>query len=82
MSNPQYPQQPSPLPSDYEFAAWQSIQQFKGRPLSRAMSNAGEHVTNGVAALGKRAAKQLENHPRAQSAVSRGQDLVANLDLS
>ncbi|MBA2946500.1 EcsC family protein [Streptomyces himalayensis] len=77
MSNPQYPQQPDQLPSDYELDAWRAIQQFKGRPLSRAMSNAGEQVANGVAALGKRAAKQLENHPRAKSAVSRGQEIVA-----
>ncbi|MFD8213560.1 EcsC family protein [Streptomyces sp. NPDC059697] len=74
MSNPQ---QPDRLPSDYELAAWQAVQQFKGRPLSRAMSNAGEQVANGVAELGKRAAKQLENHPRAKSAVSRGQEFVA-----
>lgn len=77
MSDPQYPQQPDRLPSDYELEAWRAIQQFKSRPLSRAMTNAGEHVANGVARLGKRAAKQLENHPRAQSAVSRGQAFVA-----
>ncbi|MGW6480766.1 EcsC family protein [Streptomyces sp. NPDC055059] len=77
MSDPKYPQQPSPLPSEYELAAWQAVQQFKGRPLSRAMSNAGEQVANGVAKLGKRAAKQLENHPRAKSTVSRGQEFVA-----
>jgi hypothetical protein len=41
------------------------------------MRNAGEQVANGVAQLGKRAAKGLENHPRAASAVSRGQELVA-----
>ncbi|QDI73437.1 serine/arginine repetitive matrix protein 2 [Streptomyces calvus] len=41
------------------------------------MTNAGEHVANGVAKLGKGAAKQLEKHPRAQSAVSRGQQFVA-----
>ncbi|WP_155058466.1 EcsC family protein [Streptomyces blattellae] len=77
MSDPQYPQQPDRLPSDYELEKWRAIQQFKGRPLSRAMSNAGEHVANGVTGLGKRAAKQLEKHPRAQSAVSRGQEFVA-----
>ncbi|MCT7351026.1 EcsC family protein [Streptomyces sp. 15-116A] len=77
MSDPRDPQQPDRLPSDYELEAWRGIQQFKGRPLSRAMSNAGEHVANGVAKLGKRAAKQLENRPRAQAAVSRGQEFVA-----
>jgi hypothetical protein len=77
MSNPQDGQQSGQLPSDYELDAWRAIQQFRGRPLSRAMSNAGEQVANGVSALGKRAAKQLENHPRAKSALSRGQDIVA-----
>ncbi|MDO0932671.1 EcsC family protein [Streptomyces sp. DG2A-72] len=75
MSTPQYPS--SPRPSDYELDAWHAIQQFKGRPLSRGMRNAGEQVANGVAELGKRAAKQLENRPRAKSAVSRGQEIVA-----
>ncbi|MFD6988085.1 EcsC family protein [Streptomyces sp. NPDC059943] len=65
------------VPSDYELDAWGAIQQFKGRPLSRAMRNASDQVANGVAELGKRAAKQLENHPRAKSAVSRGQNVVA-----
>ncbi|MET7286451.1 EcsC family protein [Streptomyces sp. NPDC005573] len=74
MSNPQ---QPAQLPSDYELDAWRAIQQFKGRPLSQAMRNACEQVANGVAELGKRAAKQLENHPRAKSALSRGQEIVA-----
>ncbi|MEE1805364.1 EcsC family protein [Streptomyces sp. BE133] len=77
MSNPQYPQQPDQLPSDYELEAWRAVQQFKGRPLSRAMRNAGEQVANGVSELGKRATKQLENHPRAKSALSRGQEVVA-----
>ncbi|CAL9424661.1 EcsC family protein [Streptomyces sp. enrichment culture] len=77
MSDPQYPQQPDRLPSDYELEAWLAIQQFRGRPLSRAMTNAGEYVANGVGKLGTRVAKQLENHPRAQSAVSRGQKAVA-----
>ncbi|MFF4655362.1 EcsC family protein [Streptomyces sp. NPDC001381] len=77
MSNPQYPQQPDQLPSDYELDAWRDIQQFKGRPLSQGMKNAGEYVANGAAKFGKRAAQQLENHPRAKSAVSRGQQFVA-----
>ncbi len=41
------------------------------------MRNAGEQVANGVSELGKRAAKQLENHPRAKSALARGQEAVA-----
>ncbi|MFJ4481354.1 EcsC family protein [Streptomyces longwoodensis] len=77
MSTPQDPPPADLLPSAYEVAAWQSIQQYKGRPMSRAMSNAGEHVARGAAGFGKRVAKQLEKHPRAQSAVARGQDMVA-----
>ncbi|MFD6968552.1 EcsC family protein [Streptomyces sp. NPDC059979] len=64
-------------PSDYELAAWRDIQRFKGRPLSRAMRSAGEQVATGAAELGKRATKYLENHPRAQSVVSRGQEMAA-----
>ncbi|MEV5865237.1 EcsC family protein [Streptomyces tendae] len=74
MSNPQ---QPRPMPSKYELEAWDSVQQFKGRPLSQAIQNAGEHVANGVTQLGKHAAKQLEKHPRTASAVSRGQEFLA-----
>ncbi|MEU7279138.1 EcsC family protein [Streptomyces sp. NPDC045431] len=64
-------------PSDYELAAWRDVQRFKGRPLSRVMRSAGEHVATGAAELGKRATKYLENHPRARSAVSRGQEIAA-----
>lgn len=64
-------------PSDYELTAWADIQRFKGRPLSRVQRNVGGHVINGAAELGKRAAKRLEKHPRAQSVVSRGQEFVA-----
>lgn len=69
-------QPPHSVPSEYELAAWRSIQQFKGRPLSHGMQNAGERMAKGVAQLGKRAAKQLEKHPRAASAVARGQEFA------
>lgn len=64
-------------PSDYELAAWRDIQRFKGRPMSQAVRNAGEHVATGAASLGKRATKALEKSPRARAAVTRGQDVVA-----
>jgi hypothetical protein len=64
-------------PSEYELAAWRDIQRFQGRPLSRQVRNAGEHVAIGAARLGKRATKYLENHPRTHSAVARGQDVAA-----
>ncbi|MBC7596040.1 MAG: EcsC family protein [Kineosporiaceae bacterium] len=41
------------------------------------MRNASEQVATGAAAVGERATKYLENHPRAQSALSRGQQGVA-----
>ncbi|MFD3542268.1 EcsC family protein [Streptomyces sp. NPDC058662] len=64
-------------PSEYELAAWRDVERFQGRPLSRTVRNAGEQVATGAAEIGKRATKYLENHPRAQSAVSRGQGIVA-----
>jgi hypothetical protein len=64
-------------PSEYELAAWRDIQQFKGRPLSAALRSAGESVSNGTAAFGRRAATYLENRPGARSAVSRGRGIVA-----
>jgi hypothetical protein len=64
-------------PSEYELAAWRDIQRFKGRPLSAALRSAGEGVSKGAAALGRRAATYLENHPGAQSVVSRGHGIVA-----
>lgn len=64
-------------PSDYELRAWRDIQRFKGRRLSGVMGNASEQVAIGAAELGKRATKYLENHPRAQLAVSHGQEVVA-----
>ncbi|WP_426567988.1 EcsC family protein [Streptomyces canus] len=70
-------QQPDRHPSAYELEQWKAIQQFKSRPLSGAIENAGEQVANGVTGLGKRAANQLEKHPRAQAVVSRGQKFVA-----
>ncbi|WP_238175921.1 EcsC family protein [Kribbella albertanoniae] len=64
-------------PSDYELAAWRDFQRFKGRPLSRGTRNVGEQMASRAAGLGKRATKYLEDHPRAESAVSRGQEVAA-----
>ncbi len=43
------------------------------------MKSAGEQVIIGAAGLGDCATKYLENHPRAKSAVSRGQGISANV---
>jgi hypothetical protein len=64
-------------PSDYELRAWRDVQRFEARPLSRVMGNVSEQVGIGAAELGKRATKYLGNHPRAQLAVSHGQEVVA-----
>ncbi|WP_407986385.1 EcsC family protein [Kitasatospora sp. CMC57] len=64
-------------PSAYELEAWRDIQNFRGRPLSRTMGEAGEQLAAGAAKLGKRAAMGLEKHPRARSAVTRGQEIIA-----
>lgn len=63
-------------PSAYEFDAWRRIRQFRGRPLSRLMGEAGRQVAAGVGAVGKRATNYLETHPRAQAVASRGQGIV------
>lgn len=63
-------------PSSYEIHAWRRIQHVKPRPISRAMKKASEQVANGAAGLGKRAGQYLEDRPGAQSAVSRGQEMV------
>ncbi|WP_344446793.1 EcsC family protein [Kitasatospora nipponensis] len=64
-------------PSQYELEAWRDIRRFRGRPLSRKMGEAGEQLAVGAANLGRRAARRLENHPRAHSALTRGGDIVA-----
>jgi hypothetical protein len=64
-------------PSDYELEAWRNIQMFKGHPLSRTIRNASEQVATRAAQLGKRATKFVENHPRAQVTVLRGQEIAA-----
>jgi len=64
-------------PSKYELAAWDDIQRFKGRPLSRVARGAGQQVAVGAEELSKRAGKYLAEHPSAKSAVSRGQAGVA-----
>ncbi|MFZ3415122.1 EcsC family protein [Arthrobacter sp. 3Tela_A] len=63
-------------PSMYELAAWRSIQQFRLRPVSRAVRKASDQVANGAAGLSHRASQFLEERPGAQAAVSRGKDLL------
>jgi hypothetical protein len=65
-------------PSEYELEAWQNVQRFMGRPLSRAVRSAGDQVAVGAAELGNRAAAYLGSRPRAQAAVSKAQSAVAN----
>lgn len=64
-------------PSDYEIAAWNSIQNSRGRPLSRGVRNAGTFVATRATDVSGRAATYLEAHPRARSVISRGQEVAA-----
>ncbi|QAV69253.1 serine/arginine repetitive matrix protein 2 [Salinibacterium sp. UTAS2018] len=63
-------------PSEYELIAWRHVQDFKGRAISRTARKAGEKVVEGVNAFGKNASSYLESHPKTQSAVARGQNIV------
>ena len=64
-------------PSQYELEAWSDIQAFKGRQVSLRMGEVGQRVFNTTTAVGSRATKYLENHPRAQTALERGQGAAA-----
>jgi hypothetical protein len=64
-------------PSEYELAAWHEIQAFKGRPLSREMRNFSDKVADRASGVGDRASKYLEGHPRAQSTLTRSQQVAA-----
>lgn len=65
-------------PSDYELAAWNSIQNYRGRPLSRGMRTAGTFVATRATEFSGRAATYLESRPRAGAVISRGQEVAAN----
>ncbi len=64
-------------PSEYELDAWKSVQRFRARPFSRMLDGANEQMMGAAAALSKQASRYLEGHPKAQSAVARGQYVVA-----
>lgn len=64
-------------PSSYELNAWRDIQLYKGRPITRAMTYAGEQMASGVANLSERAGQYLDDRPLAQSVVARGQAFAA-----
>ncbi|WP_345376781.1 EcsC family protein [Frondihabitans cladoniiphilus] len=64
-------------PSEYELDAWASVQRFKTRPFSSALTNVNQQMVAGAAELGKRATEYLESHPKAGAAVSRGQKTAA-----
>jgi hypothetical protein len=65
-------------PSDYELAAWQDLQRFRGRPVLRIFENAGEQVAASTAKLNTHASAYLEKHPKAQATFSQGRELVAH----
>ncbi|GAB6858728.1 EcsC family protein [Microbacterium xylanilyticum] len=55
--------------SDYEHEAWQRLQAFHARPLTRVGQEAGEKVADGAAFVGEKAKGFVDNHPRAQAAI-------------
>jgi len=61
-------------PSEYELAAWRDIQEFRGRPISQVVGFAGRKAAQGAAKVQDFAADLLDDHPRAKSAVERGQE--------
>jgi hypothetical protein len=63
-------------PSQYELDAWSEIQAFRGRQISRRMSEVSQKVHDGTTAVGSRATNYLENHPRAQAALEGGQGVA------
>lgn len=64
-------------PSRYERDAWDAIQSFKGRPLSQGTRWIGQQAADGAAAVGEGVNRLLQDRPKAQMVVSRGQELVA-----
>ncbi|MHA7209516.1 EcsC family protein [Arthrobacter sp. MDT1-65] len=64
-------------PSEYELNAWRDIQNYKGRPVSGALKDVGKRMVDGAAELSGHATTYMEDHPRARSAVSRGQEIAA-----
>jgi len=60
-------------PSDYELKAWQEIQHFKGRTLSRTMQTIGDKVSQGL----DNTSTYLESLPKAQAAFSKGREVAA-----
>lgn len=64
-------------PSQYELDAWGEIQRFTGRQVSLRMADLGQRVSDATTAVGSRASKYLESHPRAQDALERGQGVAA-----
>lgn len=64
---------PMTEPSKYELDAWDQVQAFTGRSVSRRMSEMGQMVADTTSAAGDRATKLLEDRPRAAALVQRGQ---------
>lgn len=64
-------------PSQYELDAWDDVQQFTGRQVSLRLAQLGQSASDAAAAVGGRASKYLESHPRAKDALERGQGVAA-----
>lgn len=64
-------------PSSYELESWETIQSYKGRPLSQGMRWAGDKAAEGLSALGEGTERLLEDHPKAELVASRGKAIAA-----
>lgn len=64
-------------PSEYELAAWNSIQKSNEHPLARVLSKVSQRVSTGAGDLSRNSKEFLAKHPRVQSVVKNGQEKTA-----
>lgn len=63
-----------PEPSVFEMDRWEALQRFRHRPLSTAVSAAGQKATDGVLFVGDNARRAMRNIPGADAAGVRVRD--------
>lgn len=63
-------------PSEYERAAWEAIQRYKGRPLSKSMRWLGDKAAGSLSALHESSQEFLEGHPKAQRIAAQGNEIA------
>ncbi|MGA4506426.1 EcsC family protein [Propionibacteriaceae bacterium G1746] len=63
-------------PSEYELAAWEQMQQFRGRPLSQGSMWISQKAADGIARLNEKSDEFLETHPGTEMVLSRGKEVA------